>query len=53
VARLVGLEIDWRHEQRDLRRTGGKEHADDATEDETEDETEDAAPDGGDAARQR
>jgi hypothetical protein len=24
VARLVGLEIDWRHEQRDLRRSEGK-----------------------------
>ena len=31
VARLVGLEIDWRHEQRDLRRAGGKSDAADAT----------------------
>jgi len=31
VARLVGLEIDWRHEQRDLRRNGGKYNAEDPT----------------------
>ena len=32
VARLVGLEIDWRHEQRDLLRAGGKSAAADAIE---------------------
>jgi hypothetical protein len=26
VARLVGMEIDWRHEQRDLRRAEGAAH---------------------------
>jgi len=38
VARLVGLEIDWRHEQRDLRRVGGTK--------DTPDEAGDGAPSG-------
>jgi hypothetical protein len=45
VARLVGLEIDWRHEQRDLRRAGGTSDATDAAGD--------ATPHRGDAARNR
>ena len=45
VARLVGLEIDWRHEQRDLRRAGGKSDAADATRDD--------GPNGGDPAPNR
>jgi hypothetical protein len=45
VARLVGQEIDWRHEQRELRRAAAK--------DDTGDETPDDGPPGSDAARQR
>jgi len=42
VARLVGLEIDWRHEQRDRQRA----RAPNETEDETEDDAKGKSPDG-------
>jgi len=46
VARLVGLEIDWRHEQRDRQRAGAQNETEDETEDDAKGKSPDGAPTG-------